>query len=60
MENIKIGDILKSEITGQKIEVRGVVGSIIFNRIINEDGSVSMTTFDELEDLITISKFIIN
>jgi hypothetical protein len=57
MENIKIGDVLVSSVTGQKIEVRAVIGSIIFSRILNEDGSKSPTTFDELEDLITLSGF---
>lgn len=57
MENLKIGDILISSVTGQKIEVRGICGSIIFNRVLNEDGSVSMTSYDEMEDLVTVGGF---
>lgn len=60
LDMIKVGDILVSKVNGQKIEVRGICGTIVFNRIVNEDNSVSMTSFDELEDLITIGNYNLN
>lgn len=53
MENLKVGDIIVGS-ANQDIEIRAVLGNIIFSRVINDDGSKSMTSFDELEDLITL------
>lgn len=54
MRNLKKGDIIINKCSDPiiELEIVEVLGDVIFNRAIKEEG-VGMLGFDDLEDLIT-------
>lgn len=52
METLTVGDIVLNH-ANQKIEIRAIIDNVIFTRVINDDGSKSMTTFEDIEDFRT-------
>ena len=51
MDNLKIGDIIS--FSGNKEEVRGIAGNVIFTRKVFEKGFGQTTLLGDIEDLVT-------
>ena len=51
MDNLKVGDVIVFREV--KEEVRAVIDKIVFTRTVLDDGSVTPSSFHEIEDLIT-------